>query len=100
MSAPIEHKDALRARGYRWMPEARRGIERAWWTELAPERLDAELEWLHETVYPSGVLPRIPTLRVTALDRWRADPSDVARPAPARMSALDRARGPAPSRTR
>ena len=76
--APFEHKDALKGRGYRWMPEARRGIERAWWTELAPERVAAELEWLREHIYPGGALPRIPQRRVTACDRWRADPSDVA----------------------
>ena len=94
VSAPIEHKDALRARGYRWMPEARRGIERAWWTELAPERLDAEREWLRESVYRAGVLPRLPTLRVTALDRWRADPSDVAHRAPATPAGVDERPGP------
>ena len=76
--APIEHKGALKARGYRWMPETRRGIERAWWTEVVPEMVDAELEWLRETIYPAGVLPHIPQRRVTAHDRWRADPSDVA----------------------
>ena len=81
--SPIEHKDELRARGYRWMPERRRGIDRAWWTEVAPERVDAELDWLRETVYPAGVLPHIPRRRVTARDRWRADPSDVAHPSPA-----------------
>ena len=80
--APIEHKDELRARGYRWMPEARRGIERAWWTELVPERVDAELEWLRETIYPAGLLPPIPQRRVTARERWRADPSDIARATP------------------
>ena len=81
--APFEHKDALKARGYRWMPQGRRGIERAWWTELAPESVDAELEWLRESVYRDGVLPRIPQRHVTACDRWRADPSDVAGPLPA-----------------
>ena len=40
--------------------------------------LDAELAWLRETIYPAGVLPHIPQRRVTARDRWRADPSDVA----------------------
>ena len=80
--APITTKDALRARGYRWMPEVRRGIDRAWWTELAPERVNAEFHWLCENVYRSRVLPRIPQRRVTARDRWRADPSDVSGPAP------------------
>ena len=47
---PFECKDVLKARGYRWMPAMRFGIARAWWTELAPEQVDAELEWLRETV--------------------------------------------------
>ena len=80
--APFAHKDALKARGYRWMPQTRRGIERAWWTEVAPEGVDAELAWLRETVYAPGVLPPIPRLRVTAQERWRADPSDVAQATP------------------
>ena len=80
VDAPIERKDALKARGYRWMPEARRGIDRAWWTELAPEAVDAELEWLHERIYRPGALPPIPQRRVTAYDRWRADPSDIVGP--------------------
>ena len=28
--APFESKELLRARGYRWMPEMRDGIERSW----------------------------------------------------------------------
>ena len=79
--APIAIKDELKARGYRWMPERRHGINRAWWTEVAPEMVAAELQWLRETIYLSGVLPHIPQRRVTAYDRWRADPSDVAGPA-------------------
>ena len=64
----------------------RHGIDRAWWTEVVPEMVSAELDWLRETIYPSGVLPHIPQRRVTAYDRWRADPSDVAGPAPATPS--------------
>ena len=76
--APFEHKDALRARGYRWMPHRRDAIERSWWTEVAPEAMDAELAWLRETVYRCEALPHIPRRRVTARERWRADPADVA----------------------
>lgn len=81
--APIAFKDELRARGYRWMPQMRHGIDRAWWTEVAPELVGAELAWLRETIYPAGVLPHIPQRRVTACDRWRADPADISGPAPA-----------------
>ena len=76
--APFAHKDALKARGYRWMPEPRGGIARAWWTELAPEAVDAELEWLRGTVYATSWFPPIPQRRVTARERWRADPADLA----------------------
>ena len=75
--APFHTKDALRARGYRWMPRASGGIDRAWWTELAPELVGAELEWLRENVY-AGRLPHLPQRRAGALDRWREDPADTA----------------------
>ena len=84
--APFASKEALRARGYRWMPEMRDGIERAWWTDVEPDEAESELAWLREAVYggtwgylpPGGILQR----RVTAYERWRADPSDLAHPAP------------------
>ena len=79
--APFERKDELKARGYRWMPERSHGIARAWWTEVTPEKVDAELQWLRESVYRFGGLPDIPQRPVTARDRWRADPGDIAQPA-------------------
>lgn len=39
--APFEHKDALKAAGYRWSPE-----RRAWWIEGDPERIANEAAWL------------------------------------------------------
>ena len=41
------------ARGspFRWMPEMRNGIERAWWTDVAPDEEEAELAWLREAIY-------------------------------------------------
>ena len=84
--APFESKEALRARGYRWMPEMRDGIERSWWTDVEPDEVESELAWLREAVHEGtwGYLPPggIPQRRVTAFDRWRADPSDLAHPAP------------------
>ena len=85
--ARIEFKDELRARGYQWMPARSHGIDRAWWTEVAPDHVDAELRWLRETVMV-GVYGPVPQRRVTALDRWRADPADFVRPAPATPAAL------------
>ena len=83
--AAFETKDALKARGYRWMPEHRGAIPRTWWTEFAPEDVDAELAWLRETVYATAPTPPIPQRRVRAVDRWRDDPADIttaAEPAP------------------
>ena len=80
--APFAIKHELKARGYRWMPQMQNRIERAWWTEVAPQMVGAELDWLREAVYDGEDLPHIPQRRVTARDRWRADPSDIAHRAP------------------
>ena len=90
--APFASKEALRARGYRWMPEMRDGIERSWWTDVEPDEAESELAWLREAVYEEtwGYLPPggIPQRRVTAFERWRTDPSDLAHPAPLVVAAL------------
>ena len=93
LDSPRRAAALLRARGYRWMPEARRGIPRAWWTELAPEMVEAERAWLREAVYrpyrPAYVGNRgvfVDELRrVSARERWRADPTDC----PAPPNAID-----------
>ena len=90
--APFASKEALRARGYRWMPEMRDGIERSWWTDVEPDEVESELAWLREAVYEGtwGYLPPggIPQRCVTAFERWRTDPSDLAHPAPVVAGAL------------
>ena len=75
VGAPFESKDLLRARGYRWMPEMRDAIERSWWTELEPEQVDAELDWLSEQVYLRGAFRPLPRVRITATERWRLGPA-------------------------
>ena len=84
--SPFASKEALRARGYRWMPEMRDGIERSWWTDVEPDEVESELAWLREAVHGGtwGYLPPggIPQRCVSAFDRWRTDPSDLAHPAP------------------
>ena len=88
LHSPIAAKGVLRARGYRWMPEARRGIPRAWWTEVAPEMVEAERAWLRAEVYTpfrraydSGpVAFDVALRRVSARERWRADPADCPTP--------------------
>ena len=88
--SPFALKDVLSARGYRWMPRMSYGIDRAWWTELAPERVDAELEWLRQTVYASAPMRPVPQRRVTAFERWRANPADVPDRAPTASTASAR----------
>ena len=84
VGAPMGAKDALRARGYRWMPEIRAGIARSWWTDLSAEMLAPELEWLEETYctyhdpfHVGFKRENIPVGPVTAWDRWRAHPADI-----------------------
>ena len=70
----------------------RGGIERSWWTDVEPDGVQSELAWLREAVYGGmwGYLPpgEIPQRRVTAFERWRTDPSDLAHPAPFVAGAL------------
>ncbi len=55
--APIESKDALKTRRYRWNPGSD-GRPKAWYRELGREELEAELAWLSSNVY-GGTLPRL-----------------------------------------
>ncbi|MGH7670538.1 MAG: 3'-5' exonuclease [Gemmatimonadaceae bacterium] len=61
--APIETKDLLKHRHYRWNPGGD-GRPKAWHRELPADEQDAELEWLYANVYGG---PRR-TLRIDALD--------------------------------
>ena len=79
VGAPFEAKGLLKARRYRWMPQARGGIPRSWWTELAPESVAAEIDWLRAHVYHAfGVRAplgeELPQRTITAFERWRRDP--------------------------
>ena len=67
------------------MPETKAGIARSWWTDLSAEMLEPELEWLEETyrthydAFRVGFKrANIPIGVVTAWDRWRANPADLA----------------------
>jgi len=61
--APIEMKDLLKARHYRWNPGGN-GRPKAWNREVPVDQQSAELEWLFEHVYGG----RHPKLRTDALD--------------------------------
>ena len=56
--APFEMKDLLRQRGYRWSP-GDNGKRKAWYRDLPEDKLDEEMLFLNEHVYPRavGVLP-------------------------------------------
>ena len=94
LHTPIEAKGVLRARGYRWMPAERNAIPRSWWTELAPELVAAEEEWLRAEVYA----PHRPWARHPAARSVRQDsaPRHVARAMARRRCGLRV--GPAPRR--
>ena len=79
VGAPGEARGVLKARRYRWMSEGRNGIPRSWWTELAPECVEAEMQWLREHVYLAfaGLAPlreAFARRTITARERWRRDP--------------------------
>lgn len=48
VGSPFDSKDALKARGYRWNPDAK-----VWHTEVSGTDLDEELSWL-SMLYPRG----------------------------------------------
>ena len=66
--APFEHKDALRARGYRWS-DGSNGSRRAWWTDVGEDAVDAEVSYLRGTVF-EGQAVELPMKRITGLDRF------------------------------
>ena len=82
--SPFESKELLRARGHRWMPEIRNGIERSWWTDVEPDQVELDLEWFRKTVYGGAwgylLSGGVPWRRVSAFNRWRDDPSDCTLP--------------------
>ena len=79
VGSPIGAKHVLRARGYRWMPEPRGAIPRGWWTEVAPELVESERAWLAAAVYAGAPAP-VALRRVSARERFRADPADCGPP--------------------
>ena len=56
--APFDMKDVLKRRGYRWSP-GDNGKRKAWYKDLPEDKIDEEMLFLNEHVYPRavGVLP-------------------------------------------
>lgn len=71
--APFHHKDALKARGYRWNGEAN-GQPRAWYIDVPEAAQEAECAFLCEQIYGRPVEPV--QQRLTAYERFsvRAGP--------------------------
>ena len=65
--APFDAKEILRLRGYRWNPERVFG-PRAWWIELAEDRIEDELAFLKEQIFESNV--DVPMFEITAFQRY------------------------------
>ncbi len=64
VGSPFDTKDLLKARGYRWNPDAR-----VWWCDVPEDALDEEQAWLRDQVY-AGRLPRLPQLSYDARSRY------------------------------
>lgn len=72
--APFEKKDALKERGYRWLADfvyhdhgkQKKGV---WSISVAEPDIEAEQQWLTETVY-TGKVPMFTFKDVTATDRY------------------------------
>jgi DNA polymerase-3 subunit epsilon len=67
-AAPFEHKDMLKARGYRWS-DGSDGAPKAWWKDVAEAMAEAELAFLRENVYQNDAVV-LPTKRHTSLHRF------------------------------
>jgi DNA polymerase-3 subunit epsilon len=66
--APFEHKNALRARGYRWS-DGSSGSRRAWWIDVEEHAVEAEVSYLRETFFGDQPV-EFPMKRITGLDRF------------------------------
>lgn len=65
--SPFELKDQLKARGYRWNPDATTA-PRAWYIDVAEDAHRAEVDYLSREIYQRDVEPL--SRRITAYDRF------------------------------
>jgi DNA polymerase-3 subunit epsilon len=65
--APFQHKDTLKARGYRWNGEAN-DQPRAWYTDVPDGSHEQECAFLCDSIY--GRAMELPMQRLTALERF------------------------------
>ncbi|MBI1208192.1 MAG: 3'-5' exonuclease [Azospirillum sp.] len=67
VESPFEMKDRLKARGYRWS-DGTDGKPKAWYRDIADDRLDEEKQYLATVIYSRPHVPRC--VRVTSFDRF------------------------------
>jgi len=66
--APFDMKDKLKKRGYRWSP-GDAGKRKAWYKDLPEDKLEEEMLYLNEHIYPRAV-GVLPTDRLNAKIRY------------------------------
>ena len=69
-AAPFEHKDTLKARGYRWSDGSGDALK-AWWKDVDEADAEAELAYLRSDIYQNADVD-LPTKRFTSLQRFSA----------------------------
>lgn len=75
VGAPFDKKDELKARGYRWLGDCTytdsrgRPKKGVWSTTAAAADIEAEKQWLNDTVYP-GMTATFIAREITAKDRY------------------------------
>lgn len=69
LGTPIETKDLLKARGYRWFPGSDRR-PKTWYRDLTQADVDAEQVWLREQAYGGRQNPPWQLEKFTGLERY------------------------------
>lgn len=69
LGTPIETKDLLKARGYRWFPGSDRR-PKTWYRDLSQADVEAEQEWLREHAYGGRQNPPWQLDKFTGLERY------------------------------
>jgi len=69
MNAPFDKKDLLKERKYRWS-DGSNGSKKSWYIDVPEDAYDDELVYLSENIY-SGKKPDLPSLKITAKERYR-----------------------------
>lgn len=69
VGTPIDTKELLKARGYKWFPGSKT-MEKTWYRDLDEADVDAEREWLREHAYHGAKNPPWRFQKQTAKERY------------------------------